>query len=436
MSEDSLNSLRTRLKENKSGLPVGVFSVCSSHPAILESTLKYSRGEDFPVLIETTCNQVNQFGGYSGLTPKQFSAYLNSISSKVDFPKNHLVLGGDHLGPFPWRSESSQTAMSKACQMVNDYVLAGYRKIHLDASMHCGDDDHSQPLDMRVSARRAAQLCQAAESALPDGESDCLYIIGSEVPAPGGDQSGIHELQISSPDMVSETIRVTKQEFQKTGLDSAWERVIAVVVQPGVEFYNQSVQRYDPKNAATLSTYIESYPGLIYEAHSTDYQTLDSLQQLVRDHFAILKVGPELTFAYREIIFALEQIEIQIAKNETHLNPSNINKLIDKEMVNHPENWNAYYSGNKEELAYLRKYSYLDRIRYYWNQPCVQQAIKRLFSNLVDFSIPKTLVNQYLPARIINNMERDLSAHPYNWVEDKIFSVLQKFQQAISSDLK
>ncbi|MCK4818895.1 class II D-tagatose-bisphosphate aldolase, non-catalytic subunit, partial [bacterium] len=69
MSKDSLNSLLTRLHEHKTGIPIGVFSVCSSHPAILESTLKYSRGEDFPVLIETTCNQVNQFGGYSGLTP-------------------------------------------------------------------------------------------------------------------------------------------------------------------------------------------------------------------------------------------------------------------------------------------------------------------------------------------------------------------------------
>jgi len=414
MSEDSLNLLRTRLQENKSGLPIGVFSVCSSHPAILESTLNYSRGEDFPVLIETTCNQVNQFGGYSGLTPKQFSKYLYNISSQFDFPTNRLVLGGDHLGPFPWRSESSQAALSFACQMVNDYVLAGYRKIHLDASMHCRDDDHGQPLDTRVIARRTAQLCQAAEFAFPDGESDCLYIIGSEVPPPGGDQAGIHELQITSAEMVSETIHTTKQEYQKIGLNAAWERVIAVVVQPGVEFYHQSVHHYEPHKAL---------------------QTIDSLQQLVRDHFAILKVGPELTFAYREIVFALEQIEIQIAKHESRLNLSNISNLIDKDMVNHSENWNAYYSGNKEEVAYLRKFSNLDRIRYYWNQPRVQQALKRLFSNLVDFSIPQTLVNQYLPTRYLNIEDGERGTHPDSWIEDKIFSILQKYHQATSSQV-
>jgi D-tagatose-1,6-bisphosphate aldolase subunit GatZ/KbaZ len=434
MSKDSLNSLRARLQEHKTGLPIGVFSVCSSHPVILESTLKYSSGEDFPVLIETTCNQVNQFGGYSGQTPSQFAANLNQISSKLEFPTSRLILGGDHLGPFPWRSESSQTAMGNACQMVNDYVLAGYGKIHLDASMHCGDDDHSQQLDTHVSARRTAQLCQAAEIALPDGKTDCLYIIGSEVPPPGGDQAGVHELQITSPEKVSETIQVTKQEFHKIGLHSAWERVIAIVVQPGVEFFDQSVHYYAPNHAADLSTFIENYPRLIYEAHSTDYQTPESLQQLVKDHFAILKVGPELTFAYREIIFALEQIELQIVKYEPRLNLSNLSNIIDKEMVSHSEYWDVYYSGNKEEIAYSRKYSYLDRIRYYWNRPNVQQALSSLFSNLNSFSIPQTLISQFLPERYLKIKEGELNDHPDSWVEDKIFSVLNKYHQAISFD--
>jgi len=432
MSKDSLNLLRARLHEHKTGIPTGVFSVCSSHPAILENTLKYARGEDFPVLIETTCNQVNQFGGYSGLTPNLFSAYLKDISSSLDFPEDRLVLGGDHLGPFPWRSESSQTAMSNACQMVNDYVLAGYGKIHLDASMHCGDDDQSQPLDPRVSARRTAQLCQAAEMALPEGKADCLYIIGSEVPPPGGDQAGVHELQITSPEKVSETIQVTKQEFLKMDLHSAWERVIAIVVQPGVEFFDQSVHYYDPNNTANLSTFIESYPRLIFEAHSTDYQTPNSLQQLVKGHFAILKVGPELTFAYREIVFALEQIEIRIAKYESQLEPSNISDIIEIEMINHPGYWDAYYSGSKEKLAFSRKYSYIDRVRYYWNRPSVQQALMKLFSNLSDFSIPQTLISQFIPVRYLKIKEGELSDHPDSLIEDKISSILLKYHQAIT----
>ena len=49
-------------------------------------------------------------------------------------------------------------------------------------------------------------------------------------------------------------------------------------------------------------------PGLVFEAHSTDYQPPESLSRLVIDGFAILKVGPGLTFALREALYALDEI--------------------------------------------------------------------------------------------------------------------------------
>ncbi|MGB2962522.1 MAG: class II D-tagatose-bisphosphate aldolase, non-catalytic subunit [Anaerolineales bacterium] len=432
MSKNPLAILQSRLQENKGGTPFGVFSVCSSHPAVIESTLNYSAGKDFPVLIESTCNQVNQFGGYSGKTPEQFVAYLYDISSKLEFPTSNLILGGDHLGPYPWRSMPAQAAMGNACQLVQDYVSAGYRKIHLDASMFCGDDDQDQPLDVRLSAQRTAQLCQAAEAAPRDNKINCLYIIGTEVPSPGGDQSSGHELQVTSPENVSETIQITKGEFLKCGLESAWERVIAVVVQPGVEFYDKSVHYYDPRQAALLSQFIMGEPGMVFEAHSTDYQTLSSLNNLVKDHFAILKVGPELTFVYREMIFALEQIELGIARYESRIELSNISTVIDQEMVGQPEYWEAYYSGTEEGLAFSRKYSYNDRIRYYWNKPKVQDALRKLYSNLTAFEIPLPLISQHLPEIYPKIIQGELPNHPKNWIENKIFSVLKKYHQAIT----
>ena len=159
MAQNPLATLQNRLQENKKGAPLGVFSVCSSNPAVIKSTLNYSAGKDYPVLLESTCNQVNQFGGYSGQTPEQFAAYLYETASKFEFPTSRLILGGDHLGPYPWRSLPTQTAMSHACQLVHDYVSAGYRKIHLDASMFCGDDDHNQPPnELPNYARRPKRL--------------------------------------------------------------------------------------------------------------------------------------------------------------------------------------------------------------------------------------------------------------------------------------
>ncbi len=239
-------------------------------------------------------------------------AYVAEIAQTYHFPPEKLVLGGDHLGLNVWQSEPAATAMDKAKTLVRDYVTAGYTKIHLDASMKCADDDPERPLRKALSAARAAELCLAAEEALtqiPPNAPRPRYVIGTEVPLPGGEQEPALEISISSAADTEETINITRDEFLKRGLAAAWERVIAVVVQPGVEFGDDTLFLYDPLPAVELSRFIKRYDHLVYEAHSTDYQTRDALRNLVKDHFAILKVGPALTFAFREAIFVLAMIE-------------------------------------------------------------------------------------------------------------------------------
>ena len=85
-----------------------------------------------------------------------------------------------------------------------------------------------------------------------------------------------------------------------------------MVVQPGVEFGDEFVHDYRAESAQDLVKLIEGYPNLVYEAHSTDYQTRQNLAHLVRDHFAFLKVGPALTFAFREAVFALVHMENEL----------------------------------------------------------------------------------------------------------------------------
>jgi D-tagatose-1,6-bisphosphate aldolase subunit GatZ/KbaZ len=48
--------------------------------------------------------------------------------------------------------------------------------------------------------------------------------------------------------------------------------------------------------------------GLVFEAHSADYQPLESLAKPVGGGFEILKVGLGLTFALSEALYALDQI--------------------------------------------------------------------------------------------------------------------------------
>ena len=377
------------VKAQKNGKPKGIISVCSAHPFIIQQTLNVF---EYP-LIEATCNQVNQFGGYTGMTPKDFVAHVRGIAEENNFPFENIILGGDHLGPNVWQNEPAESAMQKSEILIRDYVQVGFTKIHLDCSMKLADDPEGA-LDVEVSAKRAAQLAKVAENALTSkGRREQLrYIIGTEVPIPGGAMHHAETVSVTKVEDVQQTLEVMSEAFLREELDSAWERVMGVVVQPGVEFGDDFILPYRPEKAKELSCFIEDQP-VIYEAHSTDYQTCDVLRNLVRDHFAILKVGPALTFAFREAVFALALIEDEMV---TKTQRSNIIQILDTVMMNHPEYWKKYYTGDDYEQAFKRKYSLSDRSRYYWVQPEIRKALERLLNNLGNNVLPYALLSQFV----------------------------------------
>lgn len=434
MGNQEENIFLNIISENKHGIHQGIFAVCSAHPVVLETTIKHASIMGYPLLIESTSNQVNQYGGYSGMTPSKFSRFIMDLCQKHNFPEHRLLMGGDHLGPYPWRDQPAMIALQKACQMVKDYVAAGYGKIHLDTSMHCGDDDPAEPLSPRLIAERAATLCLAAEQASVENKESTdkpLYVIGSEVPSPGGLPASEEKLSVTSVADVDETIQLTHNTFIERGLESAWDRVVAIVVQAGVEFGDQTIHSYDRFKTTDLRQFVERENRFVFEAHSTDYQTLIALKEMVEDHFAILKVGPELTFAYREATYALEQIERQIARFLDIPNPSEISAVVDRVMSDNPNNWQGYYSGSAAEVAFSRRFSMSDRIRYYWSDQEVVIAVRRLHDNLTSVEIPLSLLSQYMPVQYKKVRNGTLPASPQAWVEDHIFSVLSKYASAI-----
>ena len=286
----------------------GIYSVCSAHPWVIEAAMRQALVDDTHLLLEATSNQVNQAGGYTGMTPAMFRDYAYSIATAMGFDAKRLILGGDHLGPNPWQSLDAANAMQNAVEMVSLYVEAGFTKIHLDASMRCADDPRILPDD--VMAKRAATLCAASEAARARcGLGPVVYVIGTEVPVPGGAAHSLDGLEVTRSEAAEESLVVHQKAFFDLGLDAAWERVIALVVQPGVEFDHDSVIDYNADKAAHLQRFLHAHPALVMEAHSTDYQLPQAYQELIRDGFAILKVGPALTFALRETLYALSAIE-------------------------------------------------------------------------------------------------------------------------------
>lgn len=408
------------------GLPLGLTSVCSAHPLVIEAALRHGLENNLPVLIEATSNQVNQFGGYTGMRPADFIAFVIGLAGRVGFPRERLLLGGDHLGPLVWAAEPAQAAMEKAKTLVRDYVQAGFTKIHLDCSMPLGGE--SQP-SVEVIARRTAELAQIAENTIhanseaPISNIELRYVIGSEVPPAGGAKAGETHLSVTHPADASQTLELTRRAFSALGLDSAWQRVIALVVQPGVEFGNETVHEYDRGAAAGLKDFIETVPGLVYEAHSTDYQTRAALRALVEDHFAILKVGPWLTFAFREAVFALAEMEAALGLQPA----SRIRETLEAAMLNNPVHWKKHYGGDSQAQKFARSFSFSDRIRYYWNAPDPRQAFERLMLNLGENPLPLTLLSQYLPEQYEKVRSGELKNHPRDLLLAHIRQILESY---------
>jgi D-tagatose-1,6-bisphosphate aldolase subunit GatZ/KbaZ len=370
---------------------VGITSVCSAHPLVLEAACREAKQAGTAVLIEATCNQVNQDGGYTGMTPADFRGFVLEIAKAAGLAPERVILGGDHLGPNPWKALPAEEAMAKAETMVAAYVAAGFRKIHLDCSMGCKGEPAA--LADAVVAERAARLAKVAEAtARAAGLPGPVYVIGTEVPPPGGATHEIQAIEVTAPDAAERTFAVHREAFAAAGVPAALERVIALVVQPGVEFGNANVVVYDPPAARQLSAALERLPGLAFEAHSTDYQPNTALSALVDDGFAILKVGPGLTFALREALYGLDAIARELRLGHGEPLPAAMERL----MLAEPANWRSHYPGTPDEQYLQRHFSYSDRIRYYWTHPKAVAAVDRLLEQLEAAAIPETLVSQYL----------------------------------------
>jgi D-tagatose-1,6-bisphosphate aldolase subunit GatZ/KbaZ len=421
-----VNWLTDTISRHKSGEPVGIYSVCSAHPTVVEAAMVQAAADGSYVLIEATSNQVDQFGGYTGMRPHEFRDLVLGIADRSGFARDRVVLGGDHLGPNRWQRESSAAAMAKAEALIAAYVEAGYAKIHLDCSMSCADDP--AVLYDQVVAQRTARLMRVAEDSA-HGAGVPMYVIGTEVPVPGGAHETLGVLTPTPADRARRTIAAHRAAFADLGLDHVWPRVVALVVQPGVEFDHLNVIDYQHSATAELRRVLDGEDHLVFEAHSTDYQRPAQLRKLVEDHWAVLKVGPGLTFAMREALFALALIENELVSLPSR---SNLIEVIERRMLANPEHWRSYYEGDPLAQRTSRRYSYSDRLRYYWADDEVDAARRDLLANLDRTGIPMPLISQFLPYQYDRIRAGELEPVAQAMVIDRIRDAMRPYARAVS----
>ncbi len=398
----------------------GIFSVCTANPLALHAAMLHAKRRNYYIAIEATANQVNQFGGYTGMKPKDYAVMIEALREKVGLSKEQLILGGDHLGPLTWQDLPEKEAMENSKDLVRAFTLAGFTKIHLDTSMRVADDDQNAPLDVRVCAKRGAILANCVKEAYETLKKENpkavrpVLVIGSEVPIPGGSQEHEDSITPTAPEEFLRQHCIFKEEFEKA--QAPFEDVVAFVVQPGVEFGDDFVFQYKPENAASLCAALKEVSPLVFEGHSTDYQQGQSLKNMVQDGIGILKVGPALTFALREALFLLEECEGVIVKDPAQR--SGVKAAILKEMDADDKYWKKYYQGTKDEIEFKKLYSYSDRCRYYLPASSVVSSIDRLLENTEN--VPVALISQYFPRQYDKVVRGDLRQDGLSLILDRI----------------
>ena len=266
-----MDALRKILYNRQKGMKFcGIPSFCTANELVIEACIRQAARFNDYVLIEATANQVNQYGGYTGMKPADFRDFVYEIADRNGFDRDRIILGGDHLGPLTWQNEPEASAMAKSVELVKLFVSAGFKKIHLDTSMRVADDPRDEPLTDETIARRGAVLYKACEEAYQErlkthpGEARPAFIIGSEVPIPGGAQEAEDSIAVTKPEAVEKTLQAYRDQFEKQGIHDAFHNIIGIVVQPGVEFGDEEIFHYNRQNASALTAFMKSHPLKLY----------------------------------------------------------------------------------------------------------------------------------------------------------------------------
>ena len=281
---------------NRRGEGAGIYSVCSAASTVLEASMVQARRDGTMVLIESTCNQVNQFGGYTGMMPRDFAAFARRVALETHLPTERIILGGDHLGPYPWHDEPSEEAMAKARTLVAVTAPATSRSTwtpaHAAPMIPLGDPTSAPP-------RCARRVCRAAEEAwseLPPGSPRPVYVIGTEVPAPGGERRARLDKRnlngAGAPELTP-----FPEAFAPPESAQRWSGSSPSSSSPALNSVTGHGCSRRPCEARALSRAFAVGPVSCFEAHSTRRITR-APEDSVRSEdqgFAILKVGPWLT---------------------------------------------------------------------------------------------------------------------------------------------
>ena len=375
MQQPTLATLASRAPD---GRRRGITSICSAHPFVIEATPAAGGGR-------------RRHGADRGdLQPGQPARRLYrhdagglprlrlAMAEAAGLPKERILLGGDHLGPNPWKSRPADAAMQESERMVAAYVEAGFTKIHLDTSMACSGDP--VPLPEATIAARAARLAAVAERAAASARRRSSLRHRHRGADPGR-RARDASRRWRSPGRRPRSRRPNRiaTPLPRPASARPWPRDRSGRAAGRGVRQRQRRPLCAAKRRPTSAPHWARFPASSSRPTPPTTRRAECLAALVEDGFAILKVGPWLTFAMREALYGLDAIAPLSAPADALARSAQWNRSCSAE----PADWQPYYGGSADGAACLqRHFSYSDRIRYYWPHPQARAAVDLLLLGL------------------------------------------------------
>ena len=147
--------LQEMMDKRRQGIRCGIPSYCSANELVIEIALRRAKERNIPVLIEATANQVNQFGGYTGMKPADFYQMVLKMAKDIDLPENMMILAGDHLGPLTWQklpeAEAIEVFRARGVELMFAEIKERLHSFRADFDVFFHED--SRPRSSHAAAR-------------------------------------------------------------------------------------------------------------------------------------------------------------------------------------------------------------------------------------------------------------------------------------------
>jgi tagatose-1,6-bisphosphate aldolase non-catalytic subunit AgaZ/GatZ len=362
-----------RLRALSSGGPRRtLLVVCPNSEAVIEAAVSAAARNESPLAFTATLNQVDEDGGYTGMTHRELAELVQEKVRELAFD-GPVSLAVDHGGPFlkdRHRIEgwSAEAALSGVRDSFAAAIRAGFDLIHVDCSIDPEAPDRASPVSV-IAERTAALIADAETFRESEGFGPIAYEVGTEE----------HSAGLADPAAFRDFLRHVRDELDRHGFSGV--PLVFAVGDVGTDLHTTG---FDPAAAGRLAGAAGEF-GCGLKGHYTD--NLEDPAGYPAAGVAAANVGPE--FSEREFEGLMTLAEREAAEVEagrlawgSGMEDALIRAVVDS------GRWRKWRLAEEKGLDFealspeRRAWMIRTGSRYVWTAPAAAAARERLYENL------------------------------------------------------